>query len=147
MTLKEFFKKFHTPIFQSNQKKEGFNFLKNYSLIVYSAILIISIVIYSTTYQSVNNQKNENTKNLEDFLNSNEFSKIKGSFFETFKSPYVEFSYNIENNDSIGKILKKFKIPDNEIQRIIEGLKQKKTYKYLCWERVKYYFKKIRRWK
>ena len=126
MTLKEFFKKFRTPIFQSNQKKEGFNFLKNYSLIVYSAILLISIVIYSTTYQSVNNQKNENTKNLEDFLNSNEFSKIKGSFFDTFKSPYLEFSYNIENNDSIGKILRKFKISDNEIQKIIEGLKQKK---------------------
>ena len=126
MTLKEFFKKFQTPIFQSNQKKGGFNFLKNYSLIVYTGILLFSIIIYSTTYKSVNNQKNENAKNLEDFFNSNEFSKIKGSFFETFKSPYVEFSYNIENNDSIGKILKKFKIPDNEIQRIIEGLKQKK---------------------
>ena len=126
MTLKEFFKKFQTPILQSNQKKGGFNFLKNYSLIVYTGILLFSIIIYSTTYKSVNNQKNENAKNLEDFFNSNEFSKIKGSFFETFKSPYVEFSYNIENNDSIGKILKKFKIPDNEIQRIIEGLKQKK---------------------
>ncbi len=126
MTLKEFFKKFQTPILQGNQKKGGFNFLKNYSLIVYTGILLFSIIIYSTTYKSVNNQKNENAKNLEDFFNSNEFSKIKGSFFETFKSPYVEFSYNIENNDSIGKILKKFKIPDNEIQRIIEGLKQKK---------------------
>ena len=107
MTLKEFFKKFQTPILQGNQKKGGFNFLKNYSLIVYTGILLFSIIIYSTTYKSVNNQKNENAKNLEDFFNSNEFSKIKGSFFETFKSPYVEFSYNIENNDSIGKILKK----------------------------------------
>ena len=126
MTLKEFFKKFQIPILQSNQKKGGFNFLKNYSLIVYTGILLFSIIIYSTTYKSVNNQKNENAKNLEDFFNSNEFSKIKGSFFETFKSPYVEFSYNIENNDSIGKILKKFKVADNEIQEIIIGLKKRK---------------------
>ena len=126
MTLKEFFKKFNTPIFQSDQKKGSFNFLKNYSLIVYSSILLILIIIYSTTYQSINNQKNDNAKNIEDFLNSNEFSKFKGSFFDTLKSPYVEFSYNIENNDSIGKILRKFKISDNEIQKIIEGLKQKK---------------------
>ena len=126
MTLKEFFKKFHTPIFQSNEKKGGLSFLKNYNLIVYTAILLISIVTYSTAYKSIKSQKNENAKNLEDFLNSKEFTKIKGSFFDTFKSPYLEFSYKIENKDSIGKILRKFRISDNEIQKIIAGLKQKK---------------------
>ena len=50
----------------------------------------------------------------------------KGSFFEGLKNPYTEFSYKIENNDSIGRILKKFRISDDEIQKIIDGLKKKK---------------------
>ncbi len=41
------------------------------------------------------------------FLISEEFVNIKSSFFDSLKGPYIEFNYNIENNDSIGRILKK----------------------------------------
>ena len=79
------------------------------------------------TYNFINNQQKSNEQRLENFFNSTgEVQDLKNSFFENLKSPYSEFNYKIENNDSIGKILNKFKIPEDEIQKIIDGLKKKK---------------------
>ena len=125
MTLKEFLKKLPFQYSKSNEKRGGLNFSKNFSLVIYPVIIIISFVVYNATYKSINNQKSKNAKNLERFF-SEEFLDIKGSLFENFKSPYIELSYNIENNDSIGRILNKFKISNDEVQEIIEGLKKKK---------------------
>ena len=125
MTIKEFIKK-NRRYFA--QKTEGFTdiiFSVKFNLIIYTTILALAFVIYSFTYNYVNDQKNKNEKNLENFFKSEEFSEVKNSIFEKLKSPYIEFTYEIENNDSIGKILKKFKVSDSEKQKIIEGLKKK----------------------
>ena len=125
MTIKEFIKK-NRRYFA--QKTEGFTdiiFSRKFNLIIYTTILALAFVIYSFTYNYVNDQKNKNEKNLENFFKSEEFSEVKNSIFENLKSPYIEFSYKIENNDSIGKILKKFKVSDSEKQKIIKGLKKK----------------------
>ena len=126
MALKEFLKKFQLLTLTLNNKKNEQGLFKNWGLFIYPIILLFSLVIYSNTYNSINNKKNENEKNLESFFNSEEFVNIKDSFFEELKSPYAEFIYNIENNDTIGRILKKFRVSDSEIQKIIEGLKKKK---------------------
>ncbi len=126
MTLKLFFKKFQNSFYEINEKKNELSFLKKIGLFVYPVVFIIFFVIYNAAYNSINNQKNENDKKLEVFFNSEELAKINVSFFDILKSPYLEFNYIIENNDSIGRILKKFKISDSEIQKIIEGLKKKK---------------------
>ena len=125
MTIKEFIKK-NRRYFA--QKTEGFTdiiFSRKFNLIIYTTILALAFVIYSFTYNYVNDQKNKNEKNLENFFKSEEFSEVKNSIFENLKSPYIEFTYKIENNDSIGKILKKFKVSDSEKQKIIKGLKKK----------------------
>ena len=124
MTLKELFNKFPTYLF-NNEKKKEFNNFKSWGLVIYPAILLLTLIVYTNTYNSIKNQKNENEKNLENFFNSEEFVNKKSSFFDSLKGPYIEFDYNIENNDSIGRILKKFRVSDKEIQKIIEGLKQK----------------------
>ena len=126
MALKEILKKLPTFLLAKNERKNEFSLIKKLSLIIYPSILLVSFIIYSVTYNSINNKKSENEKNLEDFLNSKEFVNIKGSFFENLKNPYIELNYNIENNDSVGKILRKFRISENEIQAIIDGLKEKK---------------------
>ena len=125
MTLKELFNKFPTYLLNFERKKV-FNNFKSWGLIIYPIILLLTLIIYTTTYNSINNQKNENEENLENFFNSEELVSIKSSFLDSLKSPYIEFNYNIENNDSIGRILKKFRVSDKEIQTIIKGLKQKK---------------------
>ena len=126
MAIKELLKKL--PLFFSAEyeKKNEINFLKKLSFIIYPVTLIVILVVYSLTYNSINNQNRDNEKNLENFFNSKEFVNTKNLNFDILNSPYREFKYKIENNDSIGKILKKFRISNNEVQKIIEGLKKKK---------------------
>ena len=125
MTIKEFIKKNRRHFAQKMEGFTDFSFSRKFNLIIYTTILALAFVIYSLTYNYVNDQKNKNEKNLENFFKSEEFSEVKNSIFENLKSPYIEFIYKIENNDSIGKILKKFKVSDSEKQKIIEGLKKK----------------------
>ncbi len=142
MTLKELFNKFPTYFFNNDRKRELNNF-KSWGLVIYPAILLSTLLIYTTTYNSINNQKNKNEENLENFFNSEEFVNIKSSFLDSLKSPYIEFNYNIENNDSIGKILKKFRVSDKEIQKIIEGLKQKKLTNIYAGRKLNIVLKKL----
>ena len=126
MTLKDFLRKFISPnkgfIYQKNSPST----LKKFWLLIYPLLLISFFLIYLITYNYISNIKSLNEKKLESFFNSKELAVTKNSIFSKFKSPYIELSYNIENNDSIGKILRKFRVSDNEIQKIIEGLKKRK---------------------
>tara|TARA_B100000886_G_scaffold340252_1_gene308709 strand:- start:3863 stop:5215 length:1353 start_codon:yes stop_codon:yes gene_type:complete len=126
MTLKDLINKIQFISLSKNEKKDELNLFNKFKIIIYPTILAVTFIIYISTYNLINNQKINNEKNLENFLSSKDFTYLKRSFFESLKSPYTEFSYKIENNDSIGKILKKFGVSDNEIQKIIEGLKKKK---------------------
>ena len=126
MALKDFLNKIRDISFTYNHKKSESNIFQNFKLLLYPAVLIFAVTIYFTTYNSINNQKILNDKNLEIFLNSKDFTFKERSFFKGLSDPYAEFNYKIENNDSIGRILKKFRISENEIQKIIEGLKKKK---------------------
>ena len=143
MALKELLKKIPS-FFQVNfERKSELGLMKKLSLLIYPLVLILSIIIYTTTYNSINDKKNKNEKNLEQFFNSKELTNIKNSFFGDLKSPYIEFSYNIENNDSIGKILKKFKVQDVEVQKVIEGLKKKKLTNIYAGRRLNIVLKKL----
>ena len=51
---------------------------------------------------------------------------LKEKFLSNLRSPYLDFKYVIENNDSIQGILKKFNIRNDEINVIIDKLKEKK---------------------
>ena len=125
MALKDFLNKFKDTYITYNYKKSELNIFQNFKLIIYPTVIIFAVIIYFTTYNSINNQKIQNEKNLEIFLNSQDLKGKERFFFKGLKNPYTEFSYKIENNDSIGRILKKFRISDNEIQKIIVGLKKK----------------------
>ena len=126
MTLKDLMKKFVPFITTKNEAKVEVSYVKRLSLIIYTSIILISFTVYLMTYNFINNQQKSNEQRLEKFFNTGEVQDLKNSFFKSLKSPYSEFNYKIENNDSIGKILNKFKIPEDEIQKIIDGLKKKK---------------------
>ena len=126
MTLKDLMKKFVPFIKTKNEAKVEVSYVKRLSLIIYTSIILISFTVYLMTYNFINNQQKSNEQRLEKFFNTGEVQDLKNSFFKSLKSPYSEFNYKIENNDSIGKILNKFKLPEDEIQKIIDGLKKKK---------------------
>ncbi len=126
MTLKDLFKK--TQLF-NNRKNEEFGLFfskKKWLLIIYPIILASFFIVYGITYSYLNDRESKNQENLEKFFETNKFSKLKKTIFVNLKSPYLEFKYNIEFNDSIGRILKKFNVADKEIKIIVNGLKEKK---------------------
>ena len=126
MAIKELIKKVKLNL-SIKKEESGFEFLKqNWQILVYTLVIITIFVVYSTTISYLNNLTIKNEKNLENFFRTNEFSDIKKTLLKSLDSPYNEFQYKIENNDSIEKILNKFKIDTSEINIIIEKLKEKK---------------------
>ena len=126
MALKQFLKNSFFTIFNRNLNNNSDASFKKISVIVYPVIFVTIFLIYSITFNSINNQKSENEQNLIDFFETEGFVNVKQTFFDNLKSPYLEFNYKIEMNDSMGKILRKFKIDENEISKITNGLKEKK---------------------
>ena len=119
-------------IFPKSEKTGQHGAIKNFFVLVYPLTLLSVLIIYAATYNYVNNQKTENELNLINFFKL-DGKKIENQIFKNLNSPYIEFNYKIENNDPIGKILRKFKISDQETQKSINGIKREETYKCLCW--------------
>ena len=63
---------------------------------------------------------------MNSFLKSNEFGNIKEYIFENLNSPYREYSYTVENNDTIEKVLKKYSVNNDEINKVASEIIKKK---------------------
>ena len=126
MAIKEFIKKTKFNLLQKKEPSIA-NFLRrNWQTLSYTLVLISFFVIYSYTLSHLNNKSLKNEKNLEIFFKTGELLDIKKSYLSSLESPYSEFKYKIENNDSIEKILNKFRVNTKEINFIIKKLREKK---------------------
>ena len=126
MAIKEFIKKTKFNLLQKKEPSIA-NFLRrNWHTLSYTLVLISFFVIYSYTLSHLNNKSLKNEKNLEIFFKTGELLDIKKSYLSSLENPYSEFKYKIENNDSIEKILNKFRVNTKEINLIIEKLREKK---------------------
>ena len=105
--LNHFFKKTTSkPQLSIVQKLRNFN--QNY-LILFSILFFFSIIFFVS--ENLIEKKNfNNTKNFQDTTKSTEFLNLSNYFISKINSPYKVEKYLIENNDSVEKILKKFKI-------------------------------------
>ena len=82
------------------------------------------IFFFSINYITSKNDKNSN--NLKEITKTSEFSNLTSFLISKINSPYQEINYIINNNDTIEKILKKFKVRNDDIREISIQLKQKK---------------------
>jgi murein DD-endopeptidase MepM/ murein hydrolase activator NlpD len=93
-------------------------------------VLIAFLVIFSGVFfissSFINQKSEENLSNLKKISETNEFSNLANFFFSKINSPYEEIEYVIKNNDTVEKILKKYKIRDEDIKNISLKLKEKK---------------------
>ena len=101
-------------------KIQKFNFIfLSSSLIIFSCVFFISINLI--------NKKNENnTNNFKEITKTNEFSNLTNFLISKINSPYEEINYVIRKNDSVEKILKKFKVRSSDIRDISVELKKNK---------------------
>ena len=97
----------------------------------FNPFIIISFLLIFSSFFFISSTliENKNTKNansLKEIAKSNEFSNLSNYFISKISSPYRELDYVIKNNDTVEKILKNFKVQDEDIKIISVKLKQKK---------------------
>ncbi len=90
------------------------------------SFLIIFTSLFFISSNLINKNNNENLSNFKEMTKTNEFSIFTNFLISKINSPYEEINYVIKNNDTVEKILKKFKIRNNDIKSISVKLKQKK---------------------
>jgi murein DD-endopeptidase MepM/ murein hydrolase activator NlpD len=87
-------------------------------LLIFSGILLIFLLI-AIAYKNNSSIKNINTKSYQ-LEQGNNFILIKKYLLKQIKSPFININHEIKNGDTIGKILKKYNIKSNEIQKVID---------------------------
>ena len=102
------------------------NFLKKKNYLFYFLILAIFFFLYSLGVKQIKLFNDSNKNNFNSFLNSNEFNNIKEYIYENLNSPYKEFNYIVQNNDTIEKILKKYNVTTKDINNIASVVIKKK---------------------
>jgi len=94
------------------------NFFMKRNYLLYFFGLGIFFLFYSL---GVNQIKLHNVSKRDSFrslVNSEKFNNIKKILFENLNSPYKEFNYTVQNNDTIEKILKKHNVITEDINNV-----------------------------
>ena len=88
-------------------------------LIIFSAIFFVSSnLIQKKSYLEANA--------LGEVAKNKEFTNLTNFLISKINSPYEEIDYIVKNNDTVEKILKNFKIRNNDIREITSQLKNNK---------------------
>ena len=101
------------------------NFLKEKNYLIYFLTLGVFFLIYSLTIGQIKSYNESKRRSFDTFLTSNEFSNIKKFILENLNSPYKEYNHIVENNDTIEKILKKYNINTEDINKIASAVVKK----------------------
>ena len=121
---------------------------KTLQILDFKPIVLISfIIIFSGIFfisMNLIHKKNKNSlNNFKEITENNEFSNLANFFISKINSPYKEVEYVIKNNDTVEKILKKYKIRDNDIKKISLRLKEKKLANIYSGRKVLIILKKL----
>jgi murein DD-endopeptidase MepM/ murein hydrolase activator NlpD len=122
MTLIQIFNSFLKSI--NIRRLTNNKYHSKYFIYLFSIFLILLIFIFANNF--ITKKKNTEGQNLGLLIESQEFTNLSDYLVSKINSPYEEFEYLIQNNDSVEKILKKFKVDLNDIKKISINLKEKK---------------------
>ena len=116
--------------------KKKFNFLSlldtrifrinKFNPFILISFLIIFSLMFFITSNLINKKNKENESNLKEITKTNDFLNLTNFLISKINSPYKEINYVIKNNDTVEKILKQFKIRNEDIRNISLKLKAKK---------------------
>ena len=104
------------------------NFLRvqKFNPIIFISFLIAFSCLFFISSNLINKKNKENFNNLNEIAKSSEFSNFKDFLVSKINSPYEEINYVIKNNDTVEKILKKFKVKNDDIANIAVQLRKSK---------------------
>ena len=100
--------------------------VQNFKPIILISFIIIFSGVFFISFNLIHKKNTENISNFKEITENNEFLNLTNFFISKINSPYEEIEYVIKNNDTVEKILKKYKIRDEDIKKISLKLKEKK---------------------
>ena len=98
------------------------NWDKN-KIIVFFGILITLLTLTTIAYKT-DNEKLKKTKVIKNFNQESDILNFKNFLLKQIKSPFINVSYEIVQGDTIQKILKKYNVKNEEIQKVIYEYKK-----------------------
>ena len=125
MAINQIFTHFIKLFRNLNPNNKRFNVISS-KYLIYIVFIIVFFSVFILVSNSINKKKEQEAKNFYSVIDSKQFIGLSDYFIKKINSPYKEIDYLIENNDSIEKILRKFKVNSKDIQTISQKLKEKK---------------------
>ena len=114
---------------------------KNTQIMLYGlsvALLLLVAVVYKS-----DDKLSTKTKLIEDFNESADLKTFKEFLLNHINSPFINLNYEIQKGDTIQKILKKYKVQNNDInQVIIQYKKYAKSNQLLAGNKINIIIKK-----
>ena len=100
--------------------------VQKFNPLIIVAFLIFFTILFFVSSSIIIKNNDKNRDNFEEIIKTNEFKNITNFLISKINSPYQEISYTIQNKDTVEKILKKFKIRNEDIGHITKKLREKK---------------------
>ena len=100
--------------------------VQKFNPLIIVAFLIFFTILFFISSSIITKNNDKNRDNFEEITKTNEFKNITNFLISKINSPYQEISYTIQNKDTVEKILKKFKIRNEDIGHITKKLREKK---------------------
>jgi len=111
------------------------------NLLVFSFLFMI---VASLVFSYSSSIKKKKLEEIDSFLSNNQTVLLKNYLLNQIKSPYLEYDYVVQNNDTIESILKKFSIKQNEINFIVERIKKQKLSNIIPNQKMKFILKRTK---
>ena len=89
--------------------------VQKFNPLIIVAFLIFFTILFFVSSSIIIKNNDKNRDNFEEIIKTNEFKNITNFLISKINSPYQEISYTIQNKDTVEKILKKFKIRNEDI--------------------------------
>ena len=102
------------------KKFKNFRNLKINYIIFSFVFIIISALVFSFN----SSIKRDRLKAIDSFISNNQTVLLKNYLLNQIKSPYLEYDYVVQNNDTVESILKKFSVKKSEINFIVTKIKK-----------------------
>ena len=117
--------------------------IQKYHPYTWISYLMVFTVIFFVSSNLIQKKNIDKRNNLKEISENKEFSNLTNFLISKINSPYEEISYVIKNNDTVEKILKQFKIKNDEIREISVQLKNKKLANIYSGKKLSLILKKL----
>jgi len=111
------------------------------NLVVFSFLFII---ITSIVFSYNNSIKKKRLEEIDSFLSNNQTVLLKNYILNQLRSPYLEYDYVVQGNDTIESILKKFSVKQNEISFVVKKIKKKQLSSITPGQKMKFVLKRTK---